>query len=257
MLPYLLFTAACVGLVLGSFATAVAHRARENTSWYSLKGRSARSLCPQCGHVLAVRDLVPLISWITLKGRCRYCKSPIPKRYPLIELTTMLGVILAVLVYGPTFPAVCIALLVPFLVALAVVDLEVKRLPNPLVAIVAVLAIPFHYSSGVFLTPMMSLTWLEMIVGAALFGGISWVLERVMTKLLNKPSMGFGDVKFFAAAGLWLGAGQAGNFMLISGLGGVLISVLWKMYRGESNFPFGPALILSLYALLIITGYFS
>ncbi|MDQ1513356.1 MAG: leader peptidase (prepilin peptidase) / N-methyltransferase, partial [Microbacteriaceae bacterium] len=70
----------CVGLGVGSFLTVVAHRVPVGLS---LAG--SLSACPQCGTTLAVRDSLPLVSWALLRGACRYCRRPIPARYPLVE----------------------------------------------------------------------------------------------------------------------------------------------------------------------------
>lgn len=72
----------CFGLIIGSFATALVYRLPRGLDWVS-----ARSRCPSCGHVLGVPDLVPVFSWLFLRGRCRHCGTKIPARYPLIELS--------------------------------------------------------------------------------------------------------------------------------------------------------------------------
>ena len=71
----------CLGLCLGSFMTALAYRLPRGLNW-----TTDRSRCPSCGHTLGVPDLVPLFSWLFLRGKCRHCHTPIPVRYPLIEL---------------------------------------------------------------------------------------------------------------------------------------------------------------------------
>ncbi|MCB1538670.1 MAG: prepilin peptidase [Alphaproteobacteria bacterium] len=71
----------CLGLCLGSFATALVYRLPRGLNW-----TTERSRCPSCGHALGVPDLVPVFSWLFLRGRCRHCGTRIPARYPLIEL---------------------------------------------------------------------------------------------------------------------------------------------------------------------------
>src|SRR4051812_40657220 len=72
-----------LGLCLGSFINALIWRLHENKDW--VKGRSQ---CPNCGHVLAAKDLIPVLSWLALRGRCRYCGRTISKQYPVVELLT-------------------------------------------------------------------------------------------------------------------------------------------------------------------------
>jgi leader peptidase (prepilin peptidase)/N-methyltransferase len=71
----------CLGLCLGSFTTALVYRLPRRLNW-----TTERSRCPACHHVLGPLDLVPLFSWLFLRGQCRYCRAPISARYPLIEL---------------------------------------------------------------------------------------------------------------------------------------------------------------------------
>lgn len=80
---------ALLGLIFGSFMTFLIHRVREGKA--VVKGReAARSHCPSCGATLTVLDLIPLLSWVFLRGRCRHCGTPIPYFYPLVELCSLL-----------------------------------------------------------------------------------------------------------------------------------------------------------------------
>lgn len=76
-----------LGLCLGSFSSAVSHRACLGESWIfgEKKNEAARSKCPQCGHILGFFDLVPLLSWVFLGGKCRYCRTKISPLYPFLE----------------------------------------------------------------------------------------------------------------------------------------------------------------------------
>ena len=80
-----------VGLCMGSFASAMSYRISTCDSWIVTRhhgqSKPARSACPSCGHSLTKFDLIPLFSWLFLGGKCRYCRTDIPARYPLIELT--------------------------------------------------------------------------------------------------------------------------------------------------------------------------
>lgn len=84
------------GLIFGSFLTFLFYRIKNKEPW--LWGReAARSKCPTCGHVLGVRDLIPVISWVLSRGECRYCHTLISIRYPLIEITLC---ILFIMLFG-------------------------------------------------------------------------------------------------------------------------------------------------------------
>lgn len=80
----------CLGACLGSFITALMHRLPRRLNW-----TTDRSRCPECGHVLGIVDLVPILSWVFLRGRCRYCATRISKRYPLIEIALGIAFICA------------------------------------------------------------------------------------------------------------------------------------------------------------------
>lgn len=82
LVPWLFLLGAC----FGSFIGMLAYRLPRGLPWVSLKGRTARSACPHCGHVLGISELIPILSWVLLKGRCKNCDQRISIRYTLIEL---------------------------------------------------------------------------------------------------------------------------------------------------------------------------
>ena len=88
LFPWVGYTiAGMAGLICGSFLTFVFYRIRAREPWLYGTG-SMRSKCPSCRHILGAGDLIPVISWIVFKGKCRYCKNPISVRYPIIEIAT-------------------------------------------------------------------------------------------------------------------------------------------------------------------------
>lgn len=249
-----ILTFGLLGLILGSFASALIHRVPAGLSWFSfLNSAERRSACPHCGTTLAMMDLVPVLSWIFLKGRCRYCGEPIGIIYPLAELSVMMAAIAYVCVRGvyPLEISVPVLLACPFLVALFVIDLKTKTLPNPLVLILAVLG-AVHLIGGALHAEHLSFVAFEYIGGAFFYGLIAFILALTMEKILKKPALGGGDIKFMTVCGLWLGLSNLAAFFIISGVLGVLLGLLWRKWQGQSVFPFGPALILAFYALLLV-----
>src|SRR4051794_25823451 len=130
-MPLLIATIGLLGLAVGSFLNVVVHRVPTGHSVV----RPA-SACPACGHAIRARHNVPVLSWLWLRGRCADCRSPISARYPLVELAT--GVLFAAV--AAELVATDRLLLAPALlyftalgVALALIDLDVHRLPNALV----------------------------------------------------------------------------------------------------------------------------
>jgi len=242
------------GLVFGSFASALTYRVPRSLPWVT-KGQSEhglRSACPSCKALLTPRDLIPIFSWVLSGGKCRRCANAIPKTYPICELLTLAGCLGIYAAYGLTIFSLPFLLMVPFLVALMMIDFEHMILPNQLVAILfglgtVVLAMRF------LLTPELS-ALIPYISGAILYGLFSWGLGALMAKILKKEALGFGDVKFFAAAGIWLGLPVLGQFCIGAGVLGVVIGIIWQKLTKQPVFPFGPALILSFYGVLLLQG---
>ena len=164
----------------------------------------ARSRCRSCGHRLAPRDLVPLLSWLVLRGRCRYCGGAISTYYPLAELVALaLAGAAVALESGPFVLVTCCfgwALL-----ALALSDLRAFLLPD---AIVLPL-IPCGLAVAAFAAPEPGVTGAaiagEHVVAAALgygvFAAVGWAYRAVR----KREGLGAGDAKLMAAAGAWLG----------------------------------------------------
>lgn len=232
------------GLCLGSYATALSYRVPRGISMV----RKSRSACPACDHNLSVMDLVPVFSWLFLKGRCRYCRAPIGWRYPLIEFSTAALCVAFFYAFGMTTAGFAAFLAVPVLVAMIDIDLQYKILPDSLNLALA--------AAGVLVQAFTPYTdWLDVAGGVLLYGLGSWGLRFVMMKLVKREPMGLGDVKFFAAAGVWLGmdAQKLAIFLLLSGVLGVLLGIFWKARMKDPEFPFGPALIASF--ILVLLSY--
>lgn len=247
------------GLVFGSFASALTYRVPREMPW-ATKGTAneksehgLRSACPSCKAPLSVKDLIPICSWLCSKGKCRHCKTSISIVYPLCEFLTLVGCLGVYAVYGITWFAIPFFLLIPFLVALIMIDFEHMILPNQLVAIVLALGscvLAIRLINAEFLVD----TAFTYLGGALAFGALSWLLSITMKKVLKKDALGMGDVKFFAVAGIWLGLPALGSFCIGAGLIGTILGVMWKKMTGKPVFPFGPALILSFYLLLLFQG---
>lgn len=231
-----------LGLVLGSFSTALTHRIPRGLGWGLAE--KPRSACPACDASLKFRDLVPVLSWIILRGKCRACRARISPVYPAIELGTLAAVLGVYYVYGFTAQGFAAACAMPFLAALLAIDLKHFILPDSLVAALAVLSVAFHGAAI-----------LHFIVPGLAFAFILWLLGWVMEKALKKEALGFGDVKFFGAAGLWLGFSALAPLCLMAGVMGVLMGLVWKIALKSDIFPFGPALIAAFYACLILQGF--
>lgn len=240
-----------LGLALGSFATALAWRVPRGISW--IGGRSA---CTGCKKPLTARDLVPVLSWLAAGGKCRHCGAAVSWRYPLAEAVTAAGCLGIYAVWGFTVPAFLIMAALPFLMALLMIDAESMILPDSLVAIAAILSIFMIIYQYVVYGPAFGFGSQAVLklAAAPVYGGLVWLMGVLVAFVRKKDALGFGDVKFFAMAGLWLGLSWLPFFLIGAGLCGVFTGLYWRLILKKNTFPFGPALILALYAGLLGQG---
>lgn len=236
--PALAASCALAGLLIGSFVNVVACRVPAGRS--VLRPGSA---CPECAAAIRAKDNIPVISWLLLKGRCRDCQAPIRVRYPVVELLTA-GVFAALAVRIGWHPELAAFLVLAAAgMALAVIDLDVHRLPN-------VLTLP-AYPIGVTLLGVAALaagTWAPLVralAGMAILFALYFLLV-----LIYPAGMGWGDVKLAGVLGLhlgWLGWAElaVGGWLgfLGGGLVGLLLMVLGKAGR-KTALPFGPYMLL-------------
>lgn len=251
-----------LGLILGCFSTALVYRAARGIPWGFMKSESPnemsayRSACTSCKTVLSPRDLVPVLSWLLARGKCRHCGCAIGVSYPLTEIGVALACLAAYAVMGPGLETAFVIAAAPFLFALLIIDARYLILPDSLIGALAVIgaankAIFVYHEAIVTNAPAAGLAFQAIIIAPAVYGILAWFLGFLMSKLLKKDALGFGDVKFFALAGLWLGLHQLGWFCVVSGALGVVLGLIWKAAGRGDVFPFGPALIATLYLLLI------
>ena len=227
---------ALFGLVVGSFLNVVIHRVPRKESIVT-----PRSRCPGCGTQLAVRDNIPVLSWLVLRGRCRTCKEPISWRYPAVEVGTAALFAAAAIRFGAD--AVLPGFLVFFaaLLAISVIDLDHFVIPNRILYPVLVASVPL-----ILLAALANHDW-RSLREAAIGCAVAWVILRVI-HFVSPRGMGYGDVRLSALIGLWLGwitlphvlLGLFLSFLLASVIGVTLI--VTKVRSRKDRIPFGPYL---------------
>jgi len=228
--PIALLPAAVFGLVIGSFLNVVAHRlpARESLA-------TPGSRCPSCETPIKPYDNIPVLSWLILRGRCRSCSEPIDVRYPLVEAATAALFAAVVAVHHDNVPVLVLGLvLVAFLVPLTLIDLDLRILPDRLIAPAAVLGLVL----GVALDLDGEVERLVAAVAAGAFFFVAWYVRP--------GGMGFGDVKLAAALGLFLGRSVA-VALFVALVCGVLVGIFIMRRKGVADgrktaVPFGPFL---------------
>ena len=242
---YFCVLAFAIGTVFGSFLNCAAFRTARGESF--VKGSSR---CPQCGHELGALDLVPVLSWILLKGRCRYCKTKISVRYPLTEIAFGILTALCVLRFGLTVLCLRNCVFIACLFFLSLVDLEEQIIPDGSLIIAALAwlaALPFlweGWKSALF-----------QALSGLVFGAAILLISLLMDKVLNKESLGGGDIKLFAVTGLYLGfTGTLFAVMLACIIGLVFALALFRTKLKGKPFPFGPSIALAATAMLLFGG---
>ena len=214
-----------------------------------------RSCCTSCKTSLTPRDLIPVFSLLVSKAKCRHCGVSVSMHYIGVEISCALICLAIYSVYGFSIESLFILAATPFIMALFVIDLRLFILPNQLVFILFILGllrVLYLGTVGLFKSP--SELFIPYIGGALCYASISWVLGAIMTKVLGKDALGFGDVKFFLVAGLWLGLSFLPYFMILSGFFAIFMGLFWCKFFKTDIFPFGPALIVSFLALLLFQG---
>lgn len=240
------------GAVTGSLLTAVIERLPQRRS--ALWGRSR---CPRCGQVVAPKDLVPVVSFLLLRGRCRTCRSNIPRWHLAVELGMIgLFVFAAVLHDDASLLALgSLLVLLALLLALAVIDLQHFLLPDSLVAGLAVVGLLRSLSTGV---PGAQQSLLAGAAGLLALGALAYIpwssgIRHPASGI--QSAMGRGDVKLAGAMGLTLGLPQLLFALFLAFVfGGLLGAVLVATRRASltTRIPFGPFLAGATAVTLII-----
>ena len=195
----------------------------------------ARSHCPSCHHVLTWQDLIPLLSYLYLLGKCRYCRRPISYRYPSIELLHLICCMPLLWFYQDLYLLFLHTLLISALITSAVIDAEYKLLPDECSVIIFTCALLSH----------MTTQTLENSVLGLLVGYISiYTLHWGYLNLRKKEGIGLGDVKLVGVLGAWLGLENLASLLLYASLIGILYTVISNKNKTD-QIPFGPFLILS------------
>ncbi|MET4703600.1 prepilin peptidase [Frigoribacterium sp. UYMn621] len=248
MIAVTVVLAAVLGLLLGSFLNVVVYRVPIGKSIVS-----PPSACPNCEHEIKPYDNIPVLSWLLLRGKCRNCAAPIAARYPLVELATSASFALVALGFAPaafaaTTSAAAVAavlVMVAFLylaaitIALALIDLDVHKLPN-------VIVIPaYAVSAALFGAASILSGDFGPLIGSGIAMAGLFLFYLVMA-LVYPGGMGLGDVKLAGVLGIYLGwagwgAVAVGAFsaFLLAGVFSIILLATKRAGR-KSGIPFGP-----------------
>ena len=261
-----------LGLFFGSWANIVIRRVPAGGSPDTLTGN-----CAGCDAPISWVDALPLISYFRLAGKCRDCGSPIPVRYPLTEISTAALWVFAAAYYGPSIRASFAAALFSLLLILTQIDIETRRLPNPIVgltAIIGVAGVLVSTAGALFGTealsalPLLNTTWsplLNGILGPLFTAGPATVIALLYILVRGKSGFGAGDIKLLMALGFFFGA--HGLLILpisaaLSIVGIIVGSLGGKRFGLTSEFPYGPyialaAMVVAIWGEQMVAAYLN
>lgn len=236
------------GAVFGSFINCLAWRIVHGES--VLKGRSH---CAVCGHPLSAADLVPIFSYLFLKGRCRYCHEKISPRYMIAELILACAFTGVYLRYGISILTIRHMILSCILLGLSLTDLDTFEIPNGfIVAGIVLWAVTLPFTGEKIKDQLIS-----GLLGGAVIAGALLLLSLLFDRVTGKEGLGGGDIKLFFMVGLFTGP-VTGLFNLI--LSCIIGLIFAAIRREEHRIPFGPAISIASWISILfgqaVTGWY-
>ncbi|HKT04241.1 MAG TPA: prepilin peptidase [Rugosimonospora sp.] len=244
----LLVLVAVAGLAVGSFVNVVVYRVPRDESLLR-----PGSHCPQCTAPVKPWHNVPVLSWLLLRGRCAHCGQSISRRYPLVEAGTALLFVAVSARLGPRAELPAYLYLAAVAVALTLIDIDVRRLPNAIV-------LPSYAIAAVLLVPatLVHRDWTDLVRGLIAMAAL-WSFYFALA-WLYPGGMGFGDVKLAGLLGLYLGwlswgavlVGTFTGFLLGGTVGAVLLAT--RRATRKTALPFGPYMLVGALFAVFLAG---
>jgi leader peptidase (prepilin peptidase)/N-methyltransferase len=228
------------GICIGSFLNVCIYRmGREESIVHPA------SHCPHCQKPLARQDNIPLLSYILLRGKCRFCGKKISFRYFVVELLTGLLFLALYQRFGATTVTLIYCLLAAGLIIATFVDLDFQIIPDEITVggIVSGIILSFFFPAiHGRLSPLLGLR--DALLGVVVGGGVLWILGGIGDFIFKKESMGGGDIKLLAMIGAFLGWKIALLSLPLASLLGAVVGVIIKIRTKKSVIAFGPYLAL-------------
>jgi len=241
------------GSIVGSFLNVCIHRMPlgESVVW-------PHSHCPKCKKKIPTYDNIPFLSYIILKGRCRFCHEKISLRYPLVELLTALMFLAIFNRYGLSYDFFIFIVFICGLIIAAFVDIQHRIIPDEISVGGIILGFILTAIKGFNLRPItydlrpMLNSFLGIVIGGGLIYLTGKLFDLVYFKLLKRPpiqgeteSMGGGDVKLLAMIGAFLGWQKAIFVFFMAPLFGAIVGIINLAIKKDHTIPYGPFLSLA------------
>lgn len=238
----ILFVTFLLGLVFGKYLNVCVYRLPKGESLAHLSPH-----CKGCGTYTKPADLIPVLSWLLLGGKCRYCGENIDWQYIVTELVNAAGWVIIIHYYGLTPQGMAGIFLFSLALVITQIDLEHYLIPNSLVLILLLTGIVYY-----FIEPVPGLV--DRILGLV----VGFLIPLILG-YLSKGGMGGGDIKLMGAMGFWLGFPGVLYSLFIAALSGSIIGILMiaaGIKKRKDPIPFGPFLVIGFLCIFFFHDYF-
>ncbi|MGE4282259.1 MAG: A24 family peptidase [Clostridia bacterium] len=226
-----------LGLVIGSFLNVCIYRIPLKQSIVTTP-----SHCTACGKRIKWYDLIPVLSYLLLGRKCRFCKQKISIRYMQVELLNAAAYLWVYSIYGLSVQFFALSFLSSCLVVISFIDFEIQIIPNGIILLMLVIGLMMpHFNRNI--------TYMDAVLG---FFAAS--VPLLLTAILSKGGMGGGDIKLMAVAGLFLGWNQILLALVIGAVIGSVIGIaliLLKRIQRRDMIPFGPFLAAGIFIAML------
>ena len=206
---------------------------------YTGKNIYERSRCDTCDHVLSVLDLIPIVSYIILKGKCRYCNNEINKKYFIYEIVVGLLFLIVYLKYDYSFHCIFLMIIICIMYCISINDIDSFIIPMHLNILLVIVKYVFYGIN------------INEIINALMVSLTIYLISLVFKKLNKKEMMGFGDIKLLFCLGLYM---SIINSILAIFIGSMIALVTCLFFhRKNTYFPFGPYICIGFLIMLIFS----
>jgi leader peptidase (prepilin peptidase)/N-methyltransferase len=249
LLPDLFFV--LLGLIIGSFLNVCIARLPTEESVVLPNSR-----CPKCNKAIKPYDNIPVLSYLLLSGKCRFCKEPISWQYPAVEVLTALTFWATYAVVGFQLKTLVLLIFFSAIIVLIFIDLHHRILPDVItlrgtvVGLLLSLLAPVEDGTAKFISGLMgfridrpiALSFLDSLIGAMVCGGFLWAVAEIYYRIRKIEGLGFGDIKLMGMVGAFLGVRLALLTIMLGSFMGAVVGLVYIKFAGKDNqyeLPFG------------------
>ena len=222
------------GMCVGSFLNVCIYRLPASTSIAD----PPRSMCPSCNSLIKFYDNIPVLSYLWLKGRCRYCNAPISFRYLVVEVLSGIAALSVLFTFGLTLEGLVYFIFISSLLVITFIDIDHRIIPN----IITLPGIPIGLIASLALPEV---TLMNSVLGVLAGGGSLWIVAWTYHRITGKDGMGGGDIKLLAMIGTLVGWQGVLFTIFVSSAVGTIIGMTVMLVKGKNMkfaVPFGPFL---------------